>query len=723
MITLLRSITMTTIMFALATTASAEQTVVTDISGRDKVLKMVKTDTPPIMDGDMDEIWKIAPVIDDLHQSSPIEYAEPTQKTEVRVLYDEDFLYVSGKMYVDEPQTIVAKELVQRSNLRSEDKLRVYINPFNDGRNGYLFQLNPNNVRMEAIFENVRSLNFAWTAIYYSGAKVTDYGWFGEIAIPFKSISFDPNADTWGISFLRSVAAKNENAAWTSHNGNINPSNFGTAVGFEGLVQGIGLDVIPGLSLNANQSYNPDSSDTNIEPTLDIFYKFTPNLTGALTFNSDFSATNVDNRQVQLTRFSLFFPEQRKFFLQEADIFEFGGLEDNGKPFFSRRIGIADTGETLDLEAGGKLTGRIGKWNVGALAVQQGGNGIVDDSELFVARASLNVLDQSSIGAIVTHGNPNEDLDNSVVGVDFNYLNTRSFDNITITGELWYQQSDTEGVSGEDDAWGINIASPNREGFKGRFRYTSIGENYFPALGFANRVGIEERTGIIGHTTRFSADSRIQLIDKIFRNTRITDRDGNLETEEFRLVGQVESQVGDIGEVNFTAITEVLTEPFEIADNVTIPVDRYEFDRYGVEFETAGQRALSFEIELETGGFFGGDRDTFGTTINWRPSKHFSGALEYEYNDIDLPQGRFNTRLVRLETNYAFNSQWAWLTTTQYDNQSDSIGINSRLQWLPKDGQEIFLIYNGGWIDRTDRGGFEQVGQSATAKISYTFRY
>lgn len=720
---ILRALLLATSLCCTAPLSAEQIKTAKDQSGRDKIVKILKIETPPIIDGEMDEIWNTASAIEDLHQVQPIEFAVPSEKTILRVLYNDDFLYFSGMMYHENHNDIVANKLIQRSGLRNDDKIRIYINPFNDDRNGYLFQVNANGVRQDAIFENVRSTNFAWESIFYSAVSRTEYGWYAEMAIPFKSISFDPGSDEWGISFFRSIEVRNEDIAWTSYNGNINPSNFGTATDLKGIRQGLGLDIIPGISLTAAESFNPDSSSSNLEPSLDLFYKFTPNLTGALTFNSDFSATSVDNRQVQLTRFSLFFPEQRKFFLQEADIFEFGGRGGNGRPFFSRRIGITDEGEQLDLEAGGKITGRIGDWNVGALAVQQGGNAEIDDSQLFVARAARNVLGQSTIGAIITHGNPTEDRDNSLVGVDFNYLNTRSFDKITIAGQLWYQQSDTEGLSGDESSWGLNIGTPNREGYRGRFSYTSLGEDYFPALGFANRVGIDETFIAGAHRQRYPADSRIRLIDKVIIGRRITDNDGNLETEQIRFFGEIQNQSGDEADIFYNNTTEILTEPFEISDNIIIPVGRYSFERMGLGLETGGQRAVSAELNFQTGEFFSGDRDTIQTTINWNPNKYFNGSLEFEYNDIDLPQGRFNTRLARLQTDIAFNAEWAWLTTTQYDNQSDLIGINSRLQWTPKDGQELFLIYNGGWIDRSERGGFEQVGQSATVKISYTFRY
>lgn len=700
-------------------------------TGRDKTLQMVKTETPPIIDGLMDDVWSTGAVIDDLHQTDPIEYAEPSEKTVVRILYDEDFLYLSAMMYYEDSSMIVANKLIQGASLRYEDKIRVYINPFNDGRNGYVFQTNANGVRTEGILENVTDQNWDWSGIWNAAAERTDYGWFAEIAIPYKTISFNPNSDSWGLSILRSIERITEDMAWTSYNRSVDPSNFGTITGLEGLQQGKGLDVVPGASATYRRDYDPSSSDSDLEPTLDAYYKFTPNLTGALTFNSDFSATNVDARQVQLTRFNIFFPEQRRFFLQEADIFEFGGLDRNGKPFFSRRIGIGPSGEQLDLEAGGKLTGRIGRWNIGALAVQQDGNAgnvpeggrLVNESELFVARVSANVLGQSKVGGIVTYGNPTGDLDNSLIGADFNYLNTRSFDNITIDGQLWYQQSNTEGVNGDETAWGVKLRSPNQTGWKARVQYQSIGEDFFPALGFVNRRGIKRSDAYLGYTKRFAAGSIVRSLEGGLDWLHITDSDGNLETEIYDLtLARVQNQTGDNASLYFLDTREVLTSPFEIVEGVIIPIGDYANERYGAKIETGGQRLFIFTLGLEDGGFFSGDRSTINTKIEWQPSRHFAGVFEYEYNDIDLLEGAFETQLFRLRTDVAFNAEWAWITTAQYDNQSDLLSVNSRVQWIPQAGRELYFIYNGGWLEEDTRG-FQKIGESATVKLNYTFRF
>ncbi|MBX2850036.1 MAG: carbohydrate binding family 9 domain-containing protein [Acidiferrobacterales bacterium] len=700
-------------------------------ANRNKSISVIKAATPPIIDGIMDPIWQDATVIEDLHQTEPIAYGEPSEKTVIRIFYDENFLYVSSEMHYRDPSIIIANKLIQGANIRDDDRLRVYINPFNDGRNGYIFQTNANGVRSEGIIENVLDRNFDWTGIWYTKARFTDYGWFTEMAIPYKTISFNPNSSTWGISFQRNIRGKNEDLAWTSNDREIEPPSFGTVSGLVGLQQGVGLDLIPGIALTSSRAYQPiRESDSNFDPSLDVFYKFSPNLTGALTFNSDFSATDVDARQVQLSRFSLFFPEQRKFFLQEADIFEFGGLENNGKPFFSRRIGLGPGDQTLDVEAGGKLTGRIGNYNVGALIVRQGDNAglvdneddLIDSSDLFVGRVAANVFGESKLGFITTYGNPRGDEDNSLIGADFNYIDTRRFGR-TVDAEIWYQKTDSEGLDGDDDAFGAQLKLPSSQGINGELSYLQIADNFNPALGFVNRGNIKQIESEISYISRFSSDSWILTTESGIGYSRISDIDGNVESEELDIeLVELETRTEEVYSLNYFDIREVLFEPFEIADGVVIPVGDYSFKRYGAEIETAQQRTVAAVIEFEGGEFYGGDLTTYALGLGWQPNRNFYGLLEFEYNDIKLPQGEFSTRLLRLETEVAFNLEWSWINNIQYDNQSDSLGVNSRLQWIPKAGQEFYLIYNGGWLD-DEIDGFEKVGQSATIKLNYTIRF
>jgi hypothetical protein len=330
--------------------------------GQEKSVRITRAASPPVIDGVLDDaVWANAAAIDDMHEVQPTEYAEASERTIVYLLYDDDALYVAARLYDREPGKVTDRILRQGEQVFGDDWFSVIIDPFHDRRSGYRFLTNPNGLRQEGLYQNVSDTQWEWQGIWYAAGSVDDEGWVTEIAIPFKSISFDPSNDTWGINFRRAIARRDERIAWVSRNRNTDPSTSGIAVGFEGLQQGMGLDVVPSVSVKSERSFDPGGSDSEWDPSLDVFYKVTPGITSALTINTDFSATEVDDRQVNLTRFGLFFPEKRDFFLQDADIFEFGNLDENGRPFFSRSIGLSSSGDPVDLNIGGDAVQRTSR--------------------------------------------------------------------------------------------------------------------------------------------------------------------------------------------------------------------------------------------------------------------------------------------------------------------------------------------------------------------------
>src|SRR6185295_9159594 len=345
----------------------------------------------------------------------------------------------------------------QNDAIGTDDRIYVTIDPFNNRRSGYYFGVNPNGVRSDGLYRNVSEFYGDWDSIYDAAAGRFEGGWTAEIRIPYKSISFDPSTDTWGLKFSRTVVRTNETTAWVSRNRAYNPSVSGLAVGFEGLKQGLGLDIVPSGAVTSHKDFATGATQSDFEPSLDVAYKITPQLNASLTINTDFSATEVDDRQVNLTRFGLFFPEKRDFFLREADIFEFGGvggqrqssipgfntLAQNARPFCSRRIGLSPTGAPVDLDYGGKISGRVGRWELGALSIRQAAFGAVNADSLSVVRAKTGVLNESSVGIIATHGDPTSDLDNTLAGADFQYRNTHLPGGRTIESDVWYERSDT----------------------------------------------------------------------------------------------------------------------------------------------------------------------------------------------------------------------------------------------------------------------------------------
>jgi hypothetical protein len=478
------------------------------------------------------------------------------------------------------------------------------------------------------------------------------------------------------------------------------------------------------LRAGTTRNYASDEEDEFLEPSLDAFWKITPSLTAALTLNPDFAGTTADTRQINLTRFDLFFPEQRAFFLQDSDIFEFGRLqEESGIPFFSRRIGLDDDGEVLTLDAGLKVTGRAGPLNVGVLGVRQDAAVGAESADLFVGRIAANVLEESSVGVIATSGNPDATVDNTLMGVDFRYLNTRLGDNRSIEATAWYQQTETEGLSGDDSAYGFGFAVPNTEGWHGEVIHKVLEENYFPALGFVARTDFEATFAGLGYTWR-PDDHWIRRVESKFGAEFVESIKGSDRSHEIEVqLVEVENQAADYLTLTHTFVEDEFVEPFEISEGVVIPAGSYTYDQPCVSLFTGQQRMLSTESVICEGGFYDGEIFIFETKTTWRPSAHLKVILGGEYNDVDLPQGDFITRLATLNFDIAFNTRWSWENFIQYDNVSDTVGLNSILRWIPRAGEETVFVVNTQQEDFDRDGRFRSYTSDLTLKLSYTFRY
>ncbi|MFQ5548262.1 MAG: DUF5916 domain-containing protein [Woeseia sp.] len=689
-----------------------------------------------------DPEWQRAAFVDDLHEVSPDEFSETSEPSRFYVLYDDNAIYVAGKFWDSNPDHVIARILRNGDFTFGDESSTVLLDPHNNGRSGYMFDLNPNGVRNEALFSDVTKENWAWQGIWDGAANKDDDGWVAEFEIPAKTLSFDPTNDTWGINFMRWRARSGEYYGWVSHNGAVNPANSGKLLGIVGLQQGTGLDVAPGIRVHESKTFATPfataRSATGLEPSLDVFYKLTPAVTAALTVNTDFSGTGADARQINLTRFGLFFPERRDFFLQDTDIFEFGRLggsepyflttldqveKESGRPFFSRRIGLSDTGETIDLEVGAKLTGRLGRWEIGVLDIEQSAHSGAGSSNLFVGRAAVNILAESMLGVIVTDGDPLSDLGNTLVGVDFRYLNTRLASGSTLEGAVWYQQTDTEGVDGDDAAFGVSLKMPNRQGFRGGIGFKELQANYYPALGFVNRVDVRNYTLELGHT--WIPDSpAIRRVYGGIDAQRIDTVAGDLQSEMITIrVLEIENPSSDQLMLHYGMFREQIVAPFEITAGIFIQPGLYSFEQHCVATESGKHRSLSAEILYCDGEFFNGDGVNVNGELVWRPNRHFKLFLGYDVNDIELPQGEFITRLASLRADIAFTSTWYWENFVQYDNVSDSLGLNSILRWLPTAGREMVLVVNREFQHFEQRRRFKSASSDIAFKFSYTFRF
>ncbi len=685
------------------------------------VLHITRTDTPPVIDGVLDDpVWVAAAVIENLRQFEPIEDAEPTQPTEIRILYDQDAIYFGVRCNDSEPQRIIAKQLRRDASQDADDRIELVIDPFFDRRNGFFFAVNPLGATIDGLVVENRDIREDWDGIWFARATRDDAGWTAEIAIPYKTISFNPRTTRWSFNLQRTVRRTNEKSRWSAPQQNKRLESIadaGVLQGIENINQGVGLDVKPYGKIAPRHDSSGNTVD--LEAGLDLFYKLTTDMTLTLTFNTDFAETEVDERQVNLTRFPLFFPEKRDFFLQDEGIFAFGGIRRNPLPFQSRRIGLDSSGQPVRIIAGVKLTGRTGPLNIGVLSTWMDSTGQVDKKLLTVGRVSMNVLDESTVGMITTVGDPVTNGDNIVVGPDFNFRSSTVFGDKVVEGHAWFLYSDTSGTVGDDTAWGLKLSYPN-DTIDWTASVTEIGERFNAALGFVPRSGIREYFGMWRYRWR-PTGSWIRTIDTRVRAIVITDLQDNIETQEINLeLAEITSNAGDNMSLEVEFNREVLTDPFEIQPGVAIAPGDYRFTRLRVEGETADSRPLSLRGEVGVGEFFDGHRLDTILAAQWRPTPHFFGSLEWERNDVDLPSGSFIVQIARVRADVLFSTDVSWTNFIQWDNTSETMGINSRVRWIIQPGNEMFFVVNQAF---DTEGTFATTSTELTGKVVWTFRF
>ena len=734
-------------MLLLAGIANSQQTV-----SDEKRFQINRIAQSPNIDGRLTPgEWTGATRINDLHEVEPVEFATPSERTVWYFAYDDKTLFVAGYAYDSEPQKISANILRQGASLMSDDRMSVIIDPFNNKRSGYTFTLNPNGVRQEGIYATATRASDQWDGIWRGAATKVDDGWTMEMAIPFNTVTFDPNNDTWGINFYRRVARKAERMAWESRNGAVNPTVSGEMYGLQGLNQGIGLDVIPSASSIYTKDREISITDSDLDSSLDINYKITPSINGLVTFNTDFAATEVDWRKLDLQRFSLFFPEKRAFFLTDFDIFQFGGVPSgggfrgravgmrsgtNGLAFFSSRIGLTSERAPVDLIGGAKISGRAGDTDFGALYILQdeyvtSSGDLVDQSDLMVARVSTGVLEESSVGAIMTVGNPRGNLDSSLLGADFQYRNTRLGTNRSAEGRFWLQKSDNEGIEGDDVAWSATVSLPARLGLEGGFQVHEVQENFDPALGFASRTGVRLYGGELGFRRMLPGQGFIREVSHglEFAQWEFLDT-GNIQTRKIETdFLSLRSRSGDWASLRVSYQTEGLLPGEQPLSGVgiDIPDGEHDFLRWNAFFRTASFRPLRVQLSVQGGDYYNGKRLRIEPEVSWRPNEHLTFELSYGYNKYQFPDGQAAiARLISFETEIAFNSKMSLVTLAQYDNLSEEMGINSRFRYNLTAGQDIWFVINHNMrrdVTLDDRFNFHSTDSLAVAKVRYTFRY
>jgi hypothetical protein len=681
----------------------------------------VRVETAPELDGRLDDaVWEQAEVITELFQTEPGEGIPGSERTEIRIVRTDRALYFGARMYDRDPDDLTRNQMLRDTSLRTDDRLTLIVDTFHDHRNGYMLSSNPNAARWDALIEN-GSFDGDWDGIWNAKARVDAQGWTLEIELPFNTVSFRPDGDTWGLNFLRGIRGQKELLRWADPVRNrsfINLSRAGVLEGMRGAQQGIGLDIVPFVTGSHFDEGLGPRNYTKAEGGFDLFYKITSGLTASLTVNSDFGETDVDSRQVNLTRFSLFFPEKREFFLQDRGIFDFGGLAVNARPFFSRRIGLDSDGEPTDIRAGAKLTGRIGPLNVGLLDAQIEGHKGVSPKNLAVGRVALNVLEESTLGIIATRGDPRSEDDNYVLGADFNYRNSRFLGNRVLTGRGWFLKSHTTGLHHEQAAFGVGLNYPN-DIVNWSLAASEIQRHYDPALGFVNRSGVRSYSG--SYRYRVRPETRIRTWDTSVSGALVTDTSNEIESGSVTVTAlSLQSELEDTLSVSYSHTFERVVEPFEISSGITIPSSSNHWDRGSLSLAASQSRALAPALTVSYGGFFTGQRLRVAPSVTWRPSRHVLVGFEYDHNEVWLPEGGFRTQIARFRFNLFFTADISWNTFAQYDNVSDEIGIQSRLRWIVVPGREFFVVLNQG-LDTSD--GIRRGETRPVVKLTWLFRF
>jgi hypothetical protein len=562
----------------------------------------------PTIDGILSDLaWAQATILDDFRQVEPNNGAPATERTVVRIMYDENNLYFGVYAYDSEPDLIVMRSMARDGEIFTGDNVSFLLDPGPTRRNAYSFQFGPSGGRNDSlILNNLEELD-AWDPIWSIRTRVVEDGWVAEMAIPFQSLSFESGEVDWGFDIDRRIRRKNEDVQWAVQNPALqftDVSQAGTLTGIRDINRGLGLDVQVYGVARAKRDWHIPGEDIGTTFTAggNAFYRITPALTGTLTFNPDFSDAPLDARQINTTRFSLFFPETRDFFLQDAAAFEFGGRgfsrgfdrsANNGRPFFTRNIGLANR-ERVSVIAGGKLSGTFGGFGIGALSVLTGDTPTSSGQILSVARITRPVFAESKMGIVLTNGDPTGATENTVAGADFQYRDSNWLGGGIFQSDFYFERSFSSSL-GDDNAFGLALNYPNEPwGWDANFK--QVGANFEPALGFINRAGIREYQGNLYNRRRY-VDYFLRELEFGAQSTFVTDLDDRLETRESEISIQAETSSDNGYALEIGNNFENVLAPFDVAD-IIVPAGRYNWTNVEARFRTSDSRPLSIGVAL-----------------------------------------------------------------------------------------------------------------------------
>ncbi|MGH9670219.1 MAG: DUF5916 domain-containing protein [Terriglobales bacterium] len=681
------------------------------------------------IDGRLDEpAWARAEVATDFRQEEPKEGEPATEKTEIRVLFDDRNLYIGIRAFDSDAEHVQARDLTRDSSLSNDDKVEILLDTYHDRRNAYRFAVNPFGTQQDALItDEGRDTNLSWDAPWTSEGRRDPAGWTAEMAIPLSNLRFREGEDTWGLNFARVIRRKHEESLWTAWKrefGLERVSQAGELVGVGEIKRRRLLEFKPyatggwqvGLPQVGEAGFNAGVFGTAGLEVARI--GITPSLTAEFTVNPDFGQTEVDQQVVNLTRFDVFFPEKREFFLENFGIFLFGREEIN-QLFFTRRIGLTEEGERVPLDYGAKITGKLGRYNIGFLQVQQrqlgdpAGIGI-PRQQFTIARVKRDVFKRSYIGAMVvkrqggvTHAY------NRGAGVDAEF-------NVT---DYWQIKGFLMGTATPGLHSGFLSGRIQSNYETDRYRlialFESIGTNFNPEMGFA------ERTGIRQYFAQAAYKPRPKFLRKQVRQMEFETqleyfedyRTGKLQTRQAELTWGTLFQNSSRAEVRFLqSTTDVLTQPFEIRPGIVIPPGAYHFNRPFVEFSSDNSKRVVFTLFEQWGSFYSGTRSRSEASVTLRPNSHFSLSLSDSYNRVHLAQGDFSTNLLAGRASYNFSRTLLTNVFVQVNSAAQVTAINARLRYIFRPHSDFYFIYN-----QSTGKGLERPSRQVQFKITYHY--
>lgn len=675
-------------------------------------VRALKIRQPISIDGELNEPeWKEYQPVTIFTQREPQEGKSASESTEVRVLYDENYLYIGFICFDSEPDKVVSNEMRRDAELKDNDYFEVVLDTFHNHRNAFYFSVNPLGAKRDALIRDGGTHeNSDWDGIWLAKARRSKQGWLGEIAIPFHTLRFDKrNIRAWGVNFGRHIARKREEAFWApllrdyGMSANLNAAYFGHLTGLESLSQQKKYQIMPYLIGGGKKIDQSHSLDSSGQMGLDLKYSLTSNLTTDLTINTDFAQVEADQEQFNLTRFSLFFPEKRSFFLEDADIFLVGekvSADDSPETvlFFSRRIGLSNNGKEIPLIGGIKITGKEGSYDLGFLNIltdrvaYKNGNEFtnIEKTNYSVFRVKRDLFNKSTFGAMLLSKDSLDSSDyNRSAAFDFNLAFGRFF---RMAG--YGAKTFTPGLRGKDWASFLDLVYES-DSFSLSMLYQDIGKNFNEEMGFISRAGIRKiRTNL-----SFRPRPGILNIRKSFFFNKfiyVENSQGKVETKYIQWGNQNVFQNGGSFFWGFVQNYEYLYYPFEIKRNVFIPPGGHNFNQFKMTIETDQSNDISFNSSFVKGNYYNGRLFSVNSTASLKASRNFSMEIIYNRNQFDFPvnAGKFNVNILASRIVYAFSPDLFVKAYIQWNDNEKLYKSNFHVRWIYKPGANVYFIYN-----------------------------